>query len=421
MVEIWLPYGKTEVHISIPINNLMTTLEPTKKEPAVSNREIVRESLLNPIKAKNFLQLIRTGEKVAIAIDGTINPRTCVSSLNAMLEICRNEEIPFEKITLYIGSIMNETSSKDLINYLRTSDALKNIKISEHLRNTSDLINLGSTSNGTEVTINRAFYESEYKVVLGEVLIDYHSGLRGAQTTMLTGFTGYKTIEQNREIAFKEIVTPGVIEGNVTHLDSMEAANMIGIDLAVNLVCNTGYDLVSSHSGNLEDSWTQAIGCFNDSYHMQVESNADIIVVSAGGSKYDNDLYNAIWALGSIKDIAHRNTGIILIAECRNGLGANGLSTLARIDKLNELRRRYMLGAREVYLIKSIIRSNDLYIVSTLPKYITDPLGLKVERTANDAIKKVYENRRNKRTLVLTHGNTIVPYVKSEGNSQEEH
>jgi len=419
MVEIWLPYGKTEVHVSVPLRNLMGTLEPIKKEPAVSNRETVRESLLNPVNAESFLELIRTGDNVAVGIDGTINPRTCVSSLNAMLEICRNEEVPFEKITLHIGSGMKETSSSDLINYLRSSDALKNIEIKEHLRKTSDLVDLGTTSNGTEVAVNRAFYESEYKVALGEVLIDYHSGLRGVQSTLLPAFTGYNTLEQNRRLAFKETVTPGEIAENTVHNDSMEAAEMVGLNLAVNLVSDARYDLVSAHSGNLKDSWTQATESFSDSYRMQAESNADVIIVSAGGSKYDFDLYNAIWALGSIKDVAHRNTAIILIAECRDGLGANGLSNLARIDKLSELRRRYMLGAEAVYLIKSIIRNNDIFLVSTLPKYVADPLGFKIERTANDAIKKVYEQRRMKRTLVLTHGNTTIPYVLSEGDSQE--
>jgi len=400
MVEVWLPYGKTEVHISVPLKNLMGTLEPIKKEPTVSNRETVRESLLNPVNAESFLELVKTGENIAVAID--------------MLEICRNEEIPFEKITLHIGSGMKETSSSDLINYLHSSDALKNIQIREHMRKTSDLV-----SYGTEVSINRAFYESEYKVVLGEVLIDYHSGLRGVQSTMLPAFTGYKTLEQNRKLAFKETIIPGVTEGNSAHLDSMEASNMMGLDLAVNLVSDARYDLVSAHSGSLNDSWVQATGSLTDLYRIPTESNADVIIVSAGGSKYDYDLYNAIWALGSIKDVTHRNTAIVLVAECRDGLGASGLSTLARIEKLSELRRRYMLGAEAVYLIKSIIRNNDIYLVSTLPKYVTDPLGLKVERTANDAIKKVYEHRRLKRTLVLTHGNTVIPYVLSEGDSQE--
>ena len=418
MVEIWLPYGKTEVHVTVPLRNLMGTLEPIKKEPAVSNREIVRDSLLNPVNSESFLDLVRTGENVAVGIDGTINPRTCVSSLNAMLEICRNEEVSFEKITLHIGSGMKENSSADLISYLRSSDALKNIQIKEHMRN-SDLVDLGTTSNGTEVAVNREFYESEYKVALGEVLIDYHSGLRGVQSTILPAFTGFKTLEQNRRLAFKETATPGIIQENTSHSDSMEAAELVGLNLAVNLVSDARYDLVSAHSGNLKDSWAQAIANFTDSYRMQAESNADVIIVSAGGSKYDFDLYNAIWALGSIRDVAHKNTAIILIAECRDGLGVNGLSSLARIDRLSELRRRYMLGAEAVYLIKSIIRNNDIYLVSTLPKYVVDPLGLKIQRTANDALKKVYDSRRMKRTLVLTHGNTSVPYVPSEGDSQE--
>ena len=148
-----------------------------------------------------------------------------------------------------------------------------------------------------------------------------------------------------------------------------------------------------------------------DSYKVKGEANADVIVVGAGGRRFDFDLYNAVWALNGVSAIAKRGATIILVAECLEGLGANGLQTLSEVETLSELRRRYMPGARAVHLIKSTLRRNQVVLVSALPDYLAEPLGFTVERTANAALGRVFERRRGRRTLVVTHGCSTIPFV----------
>jgi nickel-dependent lactate racemase len=142
-----------------------------------------------------------------------------------------------------------------------------------------------------------------------------------------------------------------------------------------------------------------------------VDSNADVVIVSAGGSKYDFNLYNAIWALGNASEVGHRGTSYILLAECRDGLGAEGFMSLAQVESLAELRRRYMLGARAVYLLKQLTRRNEVHVVTALPSYLLDSLGVKVYRTANSALNNIYDRRRGKKTTVITHGCSTIPHV----------
>ena len=114
-----------------------------------------------------------------------------------------------------------------------------------------------------------------------------------------------------------------------------------------------------------------------------------------------------------------RGATIIFLAECTQGLGAEGLESLAQVDTLAELRRRYALGAEAVYAIKSALRgNNEVILVSALPAYLAEPLGFTVERTANAAFQSVMERRRNRRTLVVTHGasSVIVPSEGDEGD-----
>jgi hypothetical protein len=70
-----------------------------------------------------------------------------------------------------------------------------------------------------------------------------------------------------------------------------------------------------------------------------------------------------------------------------------------------------MLGAKAVYLIKSTLRSNEVVLVSALPNYLAEPLGFGVERTANDALEAVSSRRRGRKTLVVTHGCSTIPYA----------
>jgi nickel-dependent lactate racemase len=193
-------------------------------------------------------------------------------------------------------------------------------------------------------------------------------------------------------------------------MDTMEAARMAKVDLAMNLVTNGKGELLKACSGDIDKAWEGAVKEIGDSYRVKAEANADIIVVSAGGSRFDFDLYNSVWALNGVSPIAKKGATIVLLAECPEGLGADGLSALSQVDTLSELRRRFMLGARAVHLIKTTLRRNEVILVSALPGYIAEPLGVTVDRTANEALKRL-EGRRSKRTLVVTHGCSTIPFI----------
>ena len=411
MVEIWLPYGKTEVHVSVPIRNLLGTAEPEKGQTLLNPRDAIIKSLQNSIESEALDAIANPKDRIVIAIDGTITPPLAVSAISGIVEMLRQKEVPTDNMTLLIGNGLRGHNNPDLVAALDSSAYLHDIRSTEHSRGTGNLTAIGTTSNGTEVEISNAFAEADLRIVIGEVLLDHFSGLRGAQSTVVPALSGQQTITANRSLSFSGEVKPGITEGNQVHADVMEAALMAGVDFSVHLVTNGRGELVSVCSGDLERAWTIAATELGDSYKVKAEANADVIVVGAGGRRFDFDLYNSVWSLNSVSSLAKRGATIILLTECTEGLGAEGLSTLSQLDTVSELRRRYMLGARAVYIIKSIQRRNEVVLVSALPTYLSEPLGFTVERTANDALRRVFEGRRGKRTLVVTHGCSTVPFV----------
>lgn len=411
MVECWLPYGKTEVHFNIPIQNLIGTIEPNLGQPAVNTKNVIETCLQNPIDSKRLFDSFGHGDKVAVAVEGTILPDLATTVANCIIEALLQSEVSADDIALLVGNGLREQSNPDLMRAFHGSDLLQDIRVVEHHRGSRNLKVIGTTSRGTDVEISQPFVDADIRIAIGEVMLDHFTGFCGAQSTILPSLSGEATIEQNRGLSFSRDVAPSVFEGNPVHEDVMEAAFMADVDIAVHMASNSHGELLTAYSGNLEKAWNKAVSNLGDSYRVKAKGNADIIVVSAGGSKFDFDLYHSIWALNSVSGITKKGATIILLAECSEGLGAPGLEKLSQVETLSELRRRYMLGAKAVHLIKSTLRRNEIIFVSALPGYMVEPLGLSTKRTANEALSSVLGRRRGKRTLVVTHGCSTIPFV----------
>ncbi|MBC8222995.1 DUF2088 domain-containing protein [Candidatus Bathyarchaeota archaeon] len=357
--------------------------------------------------------------KVAIALDGTLAPYTASVAASAIVWTLGQNGVPKENLSLVVGNSLRDYDNPDMLQALQGAEPLRDVVIHEHSRDSVDASNVGVTSYRTEVSLAKPFVDADLRIAVGEVSPDHFAGLRGAQSTVMPALASREGLIRHREIAFQDDVVPGVFEGNPAHSDQMEACEIARVDLALNLITDGWGRIASAVSGGIEPSWKTVVESLGDPPQLRAEADADIIVVSAGGDRFDFDLYNSVWALRGIAPLVKRGATIIFLAECTQGLGAEGLETLAQVDTLAELRRRYVLGARAVYAVKSALRgNNEVILVSALPGYLAEPLGFTVERTANAAFQSVMEKRRNRRTLVVTHGvsSVIVPSEGAEGD-----
>jgi len=409
MVECWLPYGNTEVYVTVGIKDLLSVAEPTKIEPRTQPREMMAASLSNIGSGKRLEELVGPDCKVAVAVDGTVSPHTAVPVLSYLVEQLVSMIVPKDRVTVIVGNGARVKSSKDLVAALKGSEELKGVRLVEHGKGSSNLVEVGKTHRGTPVSVCKDYSEATVKVAVGEVLLDNYTGFKGAHSAVVPGISSIATIEANRRLLFKSGAKPGVVELNPVKEDAIEATKLAGVDLAVNLVTSPQGTLMSVHSGALEESWGQAIYELGASCQVEAEGGADIVVLSAGGSRFDFDLYNSVWALQNASGVIKKGATVILLAECPEGLGVDSFISLAHIDQLSELERRYALGAEALHLLKSTLARNDVILVSSLPRYLVEPIGLKVARTANDAYDVALENRRGRRTLVLPYGCSTVP------------
>ena len=145
MVECWLPYGNTEVYVTVDMRDLLSIAEPVRQEPQLNAREIVNRALAEPRGSKKLEELVGPDCTVSIAVEGTTMPANAVAVLAPIVTQLVNLIVPRDKITVIVANGVRERSGKELLKALKASDDLKGVNLVEHTRRTTTLAKLGET------------------------------------------------------------------------------------------------------------------------------------------------------------------------------------------------------------------------------------------------------------------------------------
>ncbi|MFC1802707.1 lactate racemase domain-containing protein [Thermoproteota archaeon] len=403
MVDCWLPYGDTEVYVSVEIENLLGIAELKLVEPEKTAVEIISDTLIEP-SGKTIEELLTPGVKVAIAVDIYSHPYAVTQALTELTKTLMDLIVPRDRIAIIVGNGENEKENSRLKEAITKVPELRNIMLIDHNRNTSELTNLGETHRGTPVEINKRYQEATLKIAIGETRVDPLTGYAGAHSAVVPGLASSETIKEYRRNYFNADITPGSIEFNPLKEDVLEAVNKVGIDFALNIITNNDGRMIAAHGGLYDETWGNGINSLADMREVSTKGGADIVVTSAGGDPFDQSLYPATWALINAVKATKKNGTIVLLAQCKAGLGAEAYTQLARVSELKELQRRYMFGTEALYLMKQVLKNNRIILVSALSDYLVESIGLDTARTANEAYKKAIQSRRSRKTVVIPHG-----------------
>ena len=152
-----------------------------------------------------------------------------------------------------------------------------------------NLVDLGETSRGTPVHINREVMSCDLKVSVGCMIPHFGYGFGGGSKMLLPGVAGIDTITHNHRIT--EGTGPGLIEGNIRRLDSEEVARLAGLDFIVNIFPNAGCDAADLVSGDVVDAHREGVKIARRHYVTEVVKDADIAV--GNGYPMSNEGYKA--------------------------------------------------------------------------------------------------------------------------------
>ena len=237
MVDVWLPYGKTDVCVRIPARNLLGTIEPKEQPAAADAKAEVERALKEPIHSKHLSEIVNAESKVAIVVNDAARKTPSESMLLPVLAELNAAGVKDENVTVIFGCGTHRAVKPEEAEGLVGAEVLKRVKTISHDCRAPDLVNIGTTkTHNNKVFVNRVFAEADVKVLLGDVQLHYYAGYGGGRKSVLPAVCGEETIKQNHALLVYAGARSGNLEDNPVHVDMTEAARLAKVDFIVNVV-----------------------------------------------------------------------------------------------------------------------------------------------------------------------------------------
>ncbi len=421
MVDVWLPYGKSDICVRIPARNLLGSIEPKEQAGVGDTKAEIERALKEPIGSKRLNEIAQPEHKVAIVVDDFTRSTPSQAMLLPVLAELNAAGVRDENVTVIFGCGTHRAVKPEEAARLLGEEALKRLKTVSHNCKAEDLVYVGKTSaHGNKVYVNRVFAEADVKVLLGDVDFHYYAGYGGGRKSVLPAVSGEETIKRNHAMLLQVSACPGTLAGNPVHEDMTEAARLAKVDFILNVVTNSKGQIVKAFAGDLEQAFNEAVKLVDEMYRVPVEHRADIVVVSPGGYPADMDLYQAYKALDNALEVVKRNGVIILVAECAEGHGNevfyDWMTRLGELKKVErEIKRNFAMGGHKAYYLLKALQRYPIILVSSLPDYYaTSIFKFKTARAVNDALSEALKMAGSAaKVWAMPHGTFTLPEVKS--------
>jgi nickel-dependent lactate racemase len=321
-----LKYGKGEIRFSIPKAQLLYELVGRDREPPEDLAAAYRHALDHPIDSPPLKELVRPGDKVAITVsDVTRGWQRNADTLPLLLNYLNETGISDENVTVIIAVGAHRQNTVDEFMELCSDGVCRRVRVVNHNAwDTDNMVYLGRTSRGTEVSLNRLVVEADKVILTGGVIYHYMMGYGGGRKSILPGVSSLKTIQQNHLLAMEKEVGAGssslaankMTKGNPAHEDMMEAAAFAKPDFIVNVVPNLNDEITRIFTGNWISAWLEAARMVDDIFEVEIEEQADIVIATAGGHPKDINLYQTQKTIDNAVYAMKPGGVVVILGEC---------------------------------------------------------------------------------------------------------
>jgi nickel-dependent lactate racemase len=417
--EINLPYGKGTITAYIPDAFQVDWIIPRKASAASQPLQLVHQALDHPL-GRTQISSFTNAQSVAIAINDKTRPVPNNILLPPLLDRLEQMGIPAENTRIIIATGTHLPMTVDSFNSILPREIIQKYPVISHNCDAKDLINLGTTSRGTKISVNRSFYDSELRIVVGNIEPHHFAGYSGGMKTASIGLTGRETINHNHSLLLDPASCIGEYDNNPLRQDIEEIGQQIGVHFALNVILTPEKEIVEILFGNPIDVIKAGISVAKQIYQVQVDHKYDLVIAAASGHPKDINLYQSQKSLTNASHITKDGGYVILAAACPEGSGnkryEEWMIGMTSCDQIFERFKKegFQVGPHKAIQIARDARRVNILLVSEMSPELVRSLLL----TPADSLEKAITNVTQKlppdsQIAIMPWANITNPVIKT--------
>jgi len=254
--------------------------------PKLTEEEI-RRKILHPIGSSTLRELSDGKKECVILVGDLSRPFKAFQVLPTVLDELHAGGIDDKHIRFVIAKGCHQWMTLDAQQKKLGKDIPERFLVFNH-NVFENHVDLGKTSQGTPVLVNREVMNCDLKVAVHGIVPHRGAGFGGGGKIVLPGISSIETVAYNHT-KITEGLRKGRIDGNMRRRDIDEAAGMAGIDFVVNQIVNTSRDCADLVCGDIFASHKEGVKIARKHYVTKILSDADIAI--GNGYPMDDEAY----------------------------------------------------------------------------------------------------------------------------------
>lgn len=337
--EIVLPYGNDTIRGVLPGSRALGVLDVADLPPCQPLLDVFRDALANPIgQSRGVLETIHPKDTVTIVVSDAFRKTGIHRLLPALVDGLLGRGVDPRRMAFLFATGSHRAPRPDEQEAILGGDIYRRFERQAYMHDPFDdanLVDVGTTTRGTRVRINRRAIETDRLIVTGAVALHYFGGFGGGRKSIVPGLAGIDTIAANHarnlhpsDDRLDPAVRIGAMEDNPVADDMIEAARMVPVHAIVNTLLNGHGDIARIFVGDLEAAHAVAAQAAHDAFAVPIAGNADIVIAASAHTKNFVQTHKALFnAYQAMRDGGQ----IILAAPCPEGLGGEQFTKWLRL------------------------------------------------------------------------------------------
>ena len=332
-MNITLDYHRSGLEVRVPDEHLTAVLNMRDTPPLDDPAAATREALRQPVAGPPLETLARGRRNVCVVVSDITRPVPHDIILPPLLECLERGGLLPNDITLLVATGLHAPMDEDQLRETLTGAVVDRYPVVNHVaRNREEQADLGTTSTGIPIHVDRRYVESDLKVLTGLIEPHFMAGYSGGRKLVAPGLVGVETIKHlhGPKILEHPRATTGVLDGNPLHEASLEIARRAGVDFILNVSMDEDRRVTGVFAGELDLAHRHGVGHVDSMVVATVEEPVDIVVTSAAGYPLDTTFYQAVKGMVGVLDILKEGGSIVIAAGCADGIGSPEFEGLLR-------------------------------------------------------------------------------------------
>ena len=320
-MRVNLPYGKGQAEVRVPDGSTVAFPRELPKVGDVGAE--IRRAMAEPIGSAPLREIASGKRDAVVVINDITRPAPSREMLATILEELRVGGIPEAAVTVVIATGNHRPNSPAEITQMIGEEFARRLRVVNHACEDDGALTAISAPNvDIPVRVNSHVARASVKILTGLIAPHQSAGYSGGRKSLAPGVAALETIAKHHSFPIRPYhPAMGWMKGNPFHEVAVEVARTAGIDFIVNVVKNWKGEVVKAVAGDLEAAHEAGVRVCEQSWVVTFPQKYDIVIVTPGGYPRDIDLHQAQKAMSTAELVAADGGVIVLIAECRDGIG----------------------------------------------------------------------------------------------------